>query len=119
MLLIYAAVPLLFAGSSFFVDGVSPLSMPMTMPVMLSVPRVLLLPSLIQGRALRYTVVVAFPDDSRICWKSEQTFNGLPAIHLSAQSFALVGWGCEPDLDITAPIDPRPDAKDVLATTNA
>ncbi len=39
---------------------------------------ILLLSGEIDGRALRYAVIVAFPDEIRVRWKSQQTLDRLP-----------------------------------------
>ena len=92
-------------------DGVSSLA-----AMALTIAGVFLLPSLVDRRALRNAVVVAFPDHCGIRWQSEKPFDGFPADMSVKPKRSRGVLGELPYLDVAAPINPRPDADDILST---
>lgn len=82
---------------------------------MLIVAITLLVSGEIDGRALRYAVIVTFPDDVRVRWEGQQPLDRLPIDLISVAPGVKMSRDL-PNLDVSSTINPGPDTQDILTT---
>lgn len=76
-----------------------------------------LLPSLVNGGPLRDAIVVTLPHNVGVWGEREDALDCLTASTLALRR--TIGSENQPNLDVSPPINPRPDAHDILAAPDA